>query len=270
MGLIVVAMTSILNATNYIFSDVSSINSGQYVAKGDSGKQHLSRKDSTNHCFFISLSGGIGLPLLNFGSPTYPAYNQDNSFRTGYATKGLNVNLTGGYYISDDFGFLVKFNYNADGFNATSYVKNSYLSTDSNATVTGSSYVIESYLAGIIFKMPEGLASTNNKFSITAYALAGIMHVSNSTINEMHFGGSSLLKEPSANALELNVGLGATYSLTKNIGLLLNIDLLAGNPMFANYTITGTGNIPAVTTYNYKTYMSTAILNTSLGLIIHL
>ena len=231
------------------------------------------KPDSTqviNTKIFIEAGIGLGIPILNYGLPPYLPYNQDPSFQTGYASTGVQFNINAGYYFEHDLGVMIKISGNSNPFNTSVYKTRSYLANDTNVNVSGTSHYVGSYLGGLIIRLPRGVASLDGKLTMNAYALAGLMTLNGSTISENHSTGSSNTFLPPISHFGLNFGSGAVYSLTNNIGISLNINLLLGNFTFPSYTITGTGDIPASITYYTKTSMSIALFNPSIGIVLNL
>jgi len=219
---------------------------------------------------FIGVEAGAGIPLLNYGLPAYLPYNQDPAFQTGYAATGLHFNVNAGYYFNNDLGLMIKLAGNSNAFNANIFKARSSIANDTNVTASGSTHYIGSYLAGLVLRMPGGVASTDGKLSMNVYVLAGMMTLNASNITESHGSGSSITTLNATSTFGIDLGSTAIYSITKNMGICLNLDLMAGNFNFPSYTVKGTGDIPAFVNYTNKTSMSMALFNPSIGLVITL
>ncbi len=234
--------------------------------------------DSAYSKIFIGGAIGAGMPGFSYGATSLykfnPNGNSDTLHTPGYAKTGFQFNFKGGYYISDHTGIMIQIGGNMNGFNSEGFKTNSYLSNYSNVSVSATSHYIGSYLAGVIFNMPVGVASTCDKLSINFSVLAGLMTAHYSTVSatytdSMNVTHSTVTKIQTASAFAFDMGTGVMYNFSHLIGLDLNFDLLAGNPAFTSYTITETGG--SSVTYNNRTIgMSTILFNTSLGIVLTL
>lgn len=231
--------------------------------------------DSTHSKIFIGGAIGAGIPGFNYGATSLYKYNTNNTTDTahtpGYAKTGFQFNLKGGYYFNENWGAMLQIGGNMNGFNSEAFQANTYLSQYNDVSVSGTSQYIGSYLAGVIFNMPPGVASTCKKISINFHLLAGLMTARYSTVtatykDSLNISHSSVTTFKQASAFGFDFGSGVMYHFTNLVGMDFNLEALAGNPAFKGYTVTG--NLPATVTYNIG--MSTLIINFSVGIVLNL
>ncbi len=210
-----------------------------------------SKSDSNN--FVVQINMGPAIPLLNLTSPVYQSYNLDQKFRTGFASPGFVLNLSASYFLKPDWGFAFKFADAQLPFNNASFLTNKLVSGDTITNPHGATHNLNAFLLGLVIRMPQGLASLYPRYSIQAYAVAGIMNFQYGAItydqSTMHVSLPSL----ASNSMAISTGLTACYKIQKYIHLTLNLDILAGNAKFPD-----------------QTTMSYSVFTTDLGLLIYL
>ena len=248
------------------------------VLKIDEGKKTGKKQHDTAYSrIFFAASIGVGIPGLNFGAPSLYKYNSNNSTDSthtpGYAKTGFQFNFKGGYYFNENWGAMLQIGGNMNGFNSEEFRTDSYLPQYNYTNVSGTSHYIGSYLAGVVFNMPEGVASTCKKLSMNFHLLAGLMTARYSTVtatylDSLNVSHTSVKTLNSTSSFAFDLGGGVAYHFSHLIGVNINLDALAGNPQFKGYSNASPGGSQATATYNIG--MSTLLINFSIGIVLTL
>ncbi|HLX91821.1 MAG TPA: outer membrane beta-barrel protein [Puia sp.] len=187
---------------------------------------------------FIGVSGGISLPIGNWGkvstATSLTSFNGTVNDASGYATVGGFGALEGAWFFSTHFGFGGMFKYgtyNLHGMDSLSYGYEKSFDVDTTR-LTHTTYKIWSVMPGLYYHL-----SIAQHLSLTARALVGIADASTPNITvTIEDGGvfdpPAIQYSASKIAFAFDAGAGLNYALQKGISVNLRIDYFYTKPDF--------------------------------------
>ncbi len=187
---------------------------------------------------FISLEGGVSLPLGNFGkSSTATALTSIRGTvddPSGYAKPGGFGAVGGAWFFSKHFGIggLLKYgSYNLKHVDSLSQGYQESFDVDKTSTNV-TNYKMWSLMPGLYFDLPLA-----GKLSLTARGLVGISHTSTPQINvAIEDGGVEdppvVQSSASKTAFAFGLGAGFRYSIIRCLAINLHADYFYTKPDF--------------------------------------
>jgi opacity protein-like surface antigen len=184
---------------------------------------------------FIGVSGGISLPMGNWGKSNYivstTGFANDPS---GFANKGGFGSIDGAWFFSRHFAVGALFNYGTYKTKNLDVLSSGYRESFDvdQVTTTANSYKMWSLMPGLYFNYP-----IVKKLSVTARALAGITHATTPTIAvAVEDGGiddgTFEQKSASKTAFGFDGGVGLSYAVAKCLAINLRGDYFYSKPDF--------------------------------------
>lgn len=195
----------------------------------------LSSSAQTKPSSFIGISGGISMPVGNWGkSEMVSSTSGFTSSPAGFASKGPLLSVDGAYFFSKHFGVGALFNYatyKTKDLNTLSAGYQESFDVD-QVTTTAGRYKSWSILPGIYFNQP-----LSQKLSFRARGLAGITHTTTPRISvnvmDSDIDDGTFQQLPaSKTAFALDGGIGLNYNIWKKWSLNLNGDYFYSKPSF--------------------------------------
>jgi hypothetical protein len=225
-----------------------------------------SRPDSTKK-ITIEISIGASIPMGAFGSKgtdTTSAERKDtNRIYNGYAKTGFHFDVTGGYFLGNNFRFMILLGGNMNTVDAKTYTTVNGIKSPESLTAT--SYYVGQYFMGLSFSLP------GDKLSVSFSLLGGLVTASYLTTTRIYPLGPSTETEVSTGnggiGFGYQFGAGIKYSLNNCIGLTFNVAYTGSSITYIGNTYTDSGVI-AYTTANpgHKQIMMLGLLTTSVGI----
>lgn len=204
---------------------------------------------------FLSLSLGPSIPIGDFASTDI------NKEEAGFASTGAIFDLTFGYKLNKQYGFMAMLRGQANAFDTEAL--ETALENDNpnvNWNVTGDSWGIGGFLVGGYRSAPVG---EGGKTNFQLRALIGFLSSSSPEFSFTATSGGVVASgkqfEASATAFSYLLGAGFTHKIASNFNLLVNLDYLGANPEF--------NNVESRTTLGGQTTVSTSTFSQSFGAI---
>lgn len=189
--------------------------------------QDKTASDNAKAKSFIGITGGYSSLTGNITKSDY-----DNN-SSGYAAKsGYNIAVDGAYYFSKYIGVGGVFSHS--GFNAANLqsMADGYkdaFDVDSVTLTTSKQYGFTNFFVGPYFSFPV------KKFTFDVRLLGGLTHATSPKFKvdlEDQLNATFYQDNASANAFGFQAGIGARYSIIKNLSARLNIDYMYAKPDF--------------------------------------
>jgi len=238
---------------DYYSVDLSSV---QYYSKSFRESKEIVSQAPANSGKPEPLYKPKGYVAFSIG-PSFPFGNYKDS---GFANTGINLSLSGEHpFEHSNFGIAYKLDYGFNSINQAGFLSTAQsiiYNATGNPNLTFSvnsigSYSYESALFGFCEMFPD------QNFSIDFRLLAGVMfaNVPAVSISVYDYGnmiGTSSQQAASSAALCLDFGVCLRFTITHEIGFIVNFDLMYSNPQFSvtataigssgPYTASGTAN----------------------------
>lgn len=205
---------------------------------------------------FISVALGPSIPIGDFASTDI------NKEEAGFANAGAIFDLTFGYKLNKQYGFMAMLRGQANPFDTEAL--ETALENDNpsvNWNVTGDSWGIGGFLLGGFRSVP---VDENGKTNFQLRALIGFLNSSSPgySFTASSSGGvvaSGRQFSASATAFSYLLGVGFTHKIASNFNVLVNLDYMGANPEFSN--------VESTTTIGGQTTVSTSTFSQSFGAI---
>ncbi len=204
----------------------------------------LFAQEQTQLRSFISISGGVSIPLGPFSE-----VSSQPSQIPGFATTGYAVSLDAIKYLSANVGFGVKGFYGSHSTNAAA-ITSYYSSPDGSyyaSNLSSDNYSEFGFMVGPAVGFSQGKVSMDFQF------LAGVMSTGyasrnyNEISNNPYLFSSANVDENAVSVTDFALGasMQLRYSLSTNLGLVFRADYINSNQVFSierAYVITSSGN----------------------------
>jgi len=176
---------------------------------------------------YIGITGG---GALLFGNFTQTGYNDD---KAGFASSGMNIGITGVYFIKHHFGIAALVSYHGYGYHGAQNLVDGYkeaFDLDSATLYRKGNNQSFNILVGPYYSLPLG----NGRLHLDARVLAGYVNAQfagNEIYLEDGVGNQFEQKPATASAFGYQAGLGLRYDLG-HFDIGINADYFGANPHF--------------------------------------
>lgn len=177
---------------------------------------------------YIGLTGGLSLPMGNFGKGDY------SNLKSGYAGTGANIGITGVYYFKHShFGIGGVASYTRYGFNGAQSLADGYkeaFDIDSSTVYIKSHHQAVSILVGPYYDFSLG-----SKFSLDIHVLGGFSNITlpgNEVFIEDQTGNNFEQEKATKGAFGLQGGAALHYYVSKHFNIFLGVDYSYADPNF--------------------------------------
>lgn len=177
---------------------------------------------------FIGITGGFS-PV--FGNYTKTAYMDDKS---GFASAGMNIGITGVYFIKHHFGIAGLISYSGYGYQGSQNLTDGYkeaFDLDSATLYRKGNNDAFSILVGPYYSLPLG----QSKLHLDVRILVGYVHAQfagNEVYLEDGVGNQFEQQPANASAFGYQSGIGLRYDLCRHFGVGVNADYFGSTPDF--------------------------------------
>lgn len=190
--------------------------------------QDLEAGSKTGEKWYFGITGGLSSPFGNYTKTDYA----DN--KSGFASGGGNIGITGTYFITKHFGINALVSYQGFGFhgaqNLADGFKDDFAIDSSTVNIEGSNYNLN-FLIGPYYSVPLG-----KHFSVDFRVLVGLTsaHLAGNQVFVEDQGDATFMqKKASATAFGMQAGAGLRYNFSSHFGLMLNLDYFNSKPNFS-------------------------------------
>lgn len=201
---------------------------------------------SVNAQNYIGITGGFSSVSGNFSKTDY------SDLKSGFASSGGNIGITGVYFFSKHFGINALVSYQGYGFKGVQNLADGYkedFDIDSSTIYIKKNNYTLNFFVGPYYSFP-----ITDNFSIDLRVLLGLTNAhlaGNEVYLEDQADGTFSQKAAAATTLGLQGGAAMKYHLTRHLGLMVNADYYYTKPDFSITNINRYNNAGReINTYN--------------------
>lgn len=236
-------------------------------------RQQNTYKDTNKKvsCFF-SFDLGISQPLRDYGAKTtsnnFMIIGPDSTNGKGFANLGFHLSISGGIFITPNFGFCTKFTYNQNNFDAD-YLN--LLTTGQCSYSILGDYGIYEFMGGGFGNFQLGKTT-----SIWVQGMVGLINANFPAFSIYNLPGYQYLSWnfnlTNSNAFVYSLSIGFEKGLSQNISLIGTVSYSGAELSFIQtYYYSGPyTNLPPPYTQATPVTMAFGSLDFSAGLLFHL
>lgn len=237
------------------------------------GQNHKWSDTTSKITYFFSFDLGVSIPMRDYGSTdtthNFMIYGPDSTHGKGFAKTGFYGSISGGAFITPNFGVCAKIAYNENTFDES--MINLLVNGQYNYTINDH-FVVWQFMGGAFADIRIG-----KRASVWVQGMAGLIHAnfpSFSIYNAYFFPPyiSWNFSLPNANDLAYSASLSYEQPISANVSVMLTASYTGAELVYPTLTYNLSGpyyNLPPPYTQHTPVTMSFGSMNLSAGLLFH-
>jgi hypothetical protein len=229
-------------------------------------------QQSTQKPFFFSFNAGLSFPVKDFGNKdtakNFMVIGPDSTNAKGFANVGFHIAVSGGYFLTPNFGVLAKFGYNYNTFNASALnnIINGYYYYDIDG-----SFSIWQAMGGLF-----GNFQLSHNASFWVQGMIGTMYANFPSFSILLGPESINGSLPHSSTLAYSGGIGFEFVITPITSFNINLSYTSSGVIYPTFSYTYLGTYPGWPPNGYTYKQNTAVtmnygdIDLTIGLLFHL